>query len=736
MFSALLGVQIFVTCCALLCVVLLVFQRNTDASKLLMLTCVCSFVQNAGYILELISSNKEEAMFAIRIEYLGGAFVATCMMLFVFHYCKVELLAFVKWFVLAIDITALIGVWCYKYTGIYYSSVSFCEETLIKHVQLGKGPIYLVFSVLMFTEFITCIIVGLVSAMRSNEEQMKKNYFGIMGSCIVPMFFYIFGMTGIVEGLDTAPLGGAIGIILFSIVVIKNRVFDVVETAKEHLIMEMNDAIVILDNRKGFRDANAKAREMFPEINYISRGEKIPNEEFNSRIDPSKYSEYVFQNKSYEFHVNDVYSDGSKGKANKILLGYSVIIIDVTQTKAHILKMEEMKKQADEANAAKSDFLANVSHEIRTPINTIMGNADLLLRDFQDKDIVNYSSNIKNSSVILMNLIDDILDLSQIEVGRTEINSVTYDLNKFFKELIAGTGRNKIGENVSFNYKISPLIPVKLSGDLGRIRQVVNHLLVNAFKYTTEGEVLFRAAFEWLDDEHGNLIFTVEDSGIGIKEENLERIFEPGYVADNQNNQQENCGLRLGICKKVINLMDGEIRVSSEYGKGSVFTAIIPQEVKCSKNETIGEIGRIEKKSLRRGVGYTAPSARVLIVDDTRTNLIVAKALLRDTKAIVDVAASGMECLEKVKDIFYDVIFLDHRMPEMDGVETLHRLKNEENRTNNTSIIMLTANGVSDAKDYYMKEGFNDFLLKPITEESITEMLRNHLDKTKVIAKE
>ncbi len=250
----------------------------------------------------------------------------------------------------------------------------------------------------------------------------------------------------------------------------------------------------------------------------------------------------------------------------------------------------------------------------------------------------------------------------------------------------------------------------------------------NAFKYTREGSVTLRTRFERVTEEKGNLIISVEDTGIGIKKDEIDKVFEVFVRLDERLNRSvEGTGLGMNITKRLVDLMGGEIKVYSEYGKGSAFTVIIPQFVRSEKDETVGDLSRRDDIKRRVGANFTAPDARVLIIDDSKTNLIVAKALLRDTKAEIVTGMSGDECLDYVLREHFDVLFIDHRMPGMDGVETLHKMQMMDHKCKNSPVIMLTANAMSDAKDFYMRQGFTDFIAKPITEQAICNILLKYL---------
>lgn len=731
MYGVLIGVQIAAMVLSFVCVALLLAQKGSDVSKFMLVVCLCVFFQNAGYYLEMTSHRIDEVMIAIRIEYIGTVFIVTLTMIFAFRYCRFTLSPWIKYALLGLDSLVLICVWCYEYIPIYYSSVTFVRVGVCPHVHLGKGPLYIVFMAAVFTEFVSCVVVSVVAALRTVDPNMKKNYSLLALSTALPLGFYLCSVVNLIDGYDPAPLGGAVGILTFAFAIIFRRVFDVVETAHENILMELDDAIVILDYRRGFQEANKAAMCLFPDLAKTPYGQLVANKEFNDLFDSREQKEVEIGGRYYDVHVNELFA---RNGIDSNFIGYSIVFFDITEKRIQIKRMSELKEAADSANKAKSAFLANVSHEIRTPINVVQGMSEVILRDYDEPKLLEYAQNIQNASGSLLDLINDILDFSKIESGKVTLSNSDYMLDDFFRDIIFVFENKGSEKNLTFTTHISPDIPLKMFGDVMRIKQVATNLLSNAFKYTREGGVTFRATFEKLGDNKGNLIFSVEDTGIGIKKEELDKVFDMFVRLDERLNRSiEGTGLGLNITKELVDKMGGEIKVYSEYGKGSVFTVIIPQLVRSAEGETIGELKKESVIKERKAVGYTCRGAKVLVIDDSKTNLIVARALLRDTEAEVKTGISGAECLDLVTKEHFDVIFLDYRMPEMDGVETLHKMQSMETLCEGSPVIMLTANAANDAKDFYLREGFSDFLAKPITEQAITGMLRKYLPEDKVI---
>ncbi|MDY5521641.1 MAG: ATP-binding protein [Agathobacter sp.] len=396
-----------------------------------------------------------------------------------------------------------------------------------------------------------------------------------------------------------------------------------------------------------------------------------------------------------------------------------------------LTKEKNMLEEVVRANEAKSQFLANMSHEIRTPINGILGMDSVLLKECHDENLREYAKNIQSAGQSLLSIINDILDISKIESGKMEILTIRYQLFSVLNDCYNLTKIKLQNKPVSFIMQINEKLPSWLYGDEVRIRQIINNFLSNAVKYTKEGNITFELDFEEKTDEQILLVITVRDTGIGIKEEDLGKLFESfTRIEEKRNRNIEGTGLGLNLTKNLVNLMGGEVFAESTYGKGSCFTAKIPQKIADAK--PMGDFGKRYQQYLSTSdddkLSFLAPDAKILVVDDVTMNLKVVEGLLKATKIQIDTAVSGSECLECVKTTQYQMIFLDHMMPEMDGLETLEHMKNlADNPNAQTPVIMLTANAIVGAKEEYIEAGFTDYLTKPIRETELLEMILKYL---------
>ena len=388
---------------------------------------------------------------------------------------------------------------------------------------------------------------------------------------------------------------------------------------------------------------------------------------------------------------------------------------------------KQQQKEIEELNSAQNRFFSSMSHEIRTPINTIIGLNEMILREDISEEVAEDAANIRSASEMLLHLINDILDMSKIESGQMEITPVEYDIGNMLSEIVGMMWIRAKEKALELNVNVAPDIPAKLYGDEVRIKQILVNILNNAIKYTHEGSVTLSVQCERGADRDIKMIFSVSDTGIGIRKENIPYLFNAFRRVDESTNRYiEGTGLGLSIVKQFVDLMDGKITVNSVYTKGSTFIVELPQQITGNAASGTVSINAHHIKREKYRSSFEAPSARVLVVDDNILNLMVTSKLLRDTRVRVDTAESGMQALEKTLQTRYNVIFMDHMMPEMSGIECLHKIKEQTGGLcRNAKIVALTANAGSENAAMYSKEGFDGYLLKPVKGAALeNELLR------------
>ena len=414
------------------------------------------------------------------------------------------------------------------------------------------------------------------------------------------------------------------------------------------------------------------------------------------------------------------------------------LIEDIDKEKKERDALINLSERAFAASEAKSSFLSNMSHEIRTPINAILGMNEIILRESKDSEIISYAESIKTAGSTLLGIINDILDFSKIEAGKIEIIPVNYDLSSLINDLVNMIHIKADDKGLSLFLEFDKNLPKILYGDEVRIKQVITNILTNAVKYTEKGSVTFSIGFKRLADESDSVILlvTVKDTGIGIKPEHMNKLFAEFQRIDEERNRNiEGTGLGMAITQNLLYLMKSNLKVESIYGLGTKVSFELKQKV--IKWEPLGDYEASYKATLKERKKYrekfTAPTAQVLVVDDNSMNLMVFKNLLKQTKMKIDTAINGDEGIFLTQGTKYDLIFLDHMMPDKDGIETLHELRTQnENPNCHTPAICLTANAISGAKEKYIAAGFDNYLTKPINPDKLEEMLLEYLPTEKV----
>ncbi len=418
-----------------------------------------------------------------------------------------------------------------------------------------------------------------------------------------------------------------------------------------------------------------------------------------------------------------------------ILFGSSVltmVAVENTMTiKRNMEEMERLMHQAEASNEAKSAFLANMSHEIRTPMNAICGMTDMLLDENLTRQGKEYAETIKTSGEGLLSIINDILDFSKIESGKMPIIPEEYYFASMIHDIISMMEIRVKGKPVELVAKVSDSVPRKLYGDIGRVKQIIINIMGNAMKFTHEGMITLTASWQRQEEDTGRLLISVADTGIGIRQEDIPKLFHSFEQVDMRKNRGvEGTGLGLSISKLLVENMGGSIEVQSEYGKGSVFSFYIVQKVidaspcEYSKNKKV-----VERKQFV--IDFKAPRAKVLVVDDNKVNLRVATGLLKKFGIVPDLVDNGQDSVDMIRrQIQYDLVFMDHMMPELDGIEATKLIRAMGTPyTDNLPIVALSANAVKGMEAEFLVGGMDDFLPKPIDLGMLGEILQKWLPK-------
>lgn len=697
-------------------------KKASETQKVLLIACCCAFVSILAYTLEINARSLEAMVMAVKFGYVGKCYVLLFFLMFMAYYCNIDIPKLVfRSFLVFNTVMLLIIITCDRHK-LYYKSIRLSYEGLFPHVELEKGVCYWMLMAVMLGLMAWYVILCLIEVKKRKGIE-KKRLLLLSFSGLIPGYMLTVYLTGIMNILDPVPLGIVLSCMLLTLNVNKYGLLDTMELAREKIIENTKDGLVILDTSYNLLYANDVARELFPDINQAESREKQIKEIFKEN---PREAVVDIEGRSYEIRVSRIEDDNN----GDTVRGYLAWIFDMTFVNHYTEEMIRLRQEAEKANLAKTSFLAHMSHEIRTPMNAIIGFSDLCLNNGDEGEIKEYVQSIRESAGTLMVLINEVLDISKIESGKIVLTDVAYSMKELMKEVISAIIPQINAKHLTFRYLLEKDVPVMLKGDKKEIRHIMSNLLSNAVKYTAEGTILFKVKEIERKDRKTLLEIIVKDTGIGIKEENREQIFDRFKRFDVKKNYAvEGTGLGLSIVKDLVQLMDGSIEVESVYGEGSLFRARIWQEVlderkgesyrgsNCDdikytleqlKNAVYGNRGKRKRRSIR------FPGAKVLVVDDNQVNLKVASGLLKLYGIDAELAESGEECLNAVKKQTYDIIFMDQMMPGMDGVETLSRLREIKKGNKSTPVIALTANALVGVKEEMLEEGFDDFLGKPM----------------------
>lgn len=591
-------------------------------------------------------------------------------------------------------------------------------------LEISPAPMYYVYMAFLLAEIMTTI--GIIISSYCSQRSMPnkgKIYFLMIAAMLSPMLLLSLRILKILKGDDPTPLGILLSCIFMSIAVVKYGLFDPVKNAKNYIIDNLKEAVIVTDADHRFLFLNSMADKIITSI----------NKEQGYSTDDKIYafiqgSQDFFDWKDRHYQVEETVL-----KDNELIQGYMMTIVDVTKIIEQNHLMKRLVLQTEDANRAKTNFVSNMSHEIRTPMNSIVGITEILLRSRHSPKEQEYLLNIQSSGRVLLTIINDVLDCSKMEAGKMQLFDEPYDTCSLFHDLRISM-ENRIGHSgLELIYDIDQDIPCKLKGDMGRIRQVIINLVNNAIKYTEKGSVRFSVHVRQKNTDKVMLYYEVADTGIGIRKEDQKILFDAFQrVEMDRNRYVEGTGLGLTISQNLVNMMGGVIEVESEYGKGSRFFFTIEQTIidptPVSAVNYNGQKDNVTEKEAE--CLFIAPEAHILLVDDNELNLVVAKELLKPLRMQIDTAENGLQAVKMVRGSQYDLVLMDHMMPVMDGIEAAKAIRAlPEDKYQKLPIIALTANAMVDARKEFLNAGMNGFVAKPIDFARICNQLKLWLPK-------
>lgn len=685
--------------------------------------CCSVLVVNLGNYFSLFSREYESLHHALQLRTVGQIFLITAFILFMTGYCNIEIPAVPKHCLLIFNFMCVWLCITSSVNNLLFADERYISDVEYPYIEVVPGLVYTLFRYVNFAVVIfLCAHIIRMCYARKHGNNMR-NYF-IIASSVAAIIGDFVTCLNIIPGYDFVAIGSGISIIIIGIAAYKFGILDVMQVAKENLLEKATEGLVVVDVNKEYQYANEKAKDILPYLD-------MRDPEYARKKLKELFSgdHFMVQSKGghYEAKVSELVENG-------YVKGYMAWLFDLTFINKYTQEIVALKEYAEAANHSKSTFLANMSHEIRTPMNAIVGFNELILQESNDKKIRGYATDIKVASTNLLSIINDILDISKIESGKMQKEEKRYVLKKLIDESVINIMSMADSKKLEFIMDIDSKLPYELYGDADHIRHILINLLNNAVKYTREGFIKFIVKLEEWNDDKVILKFSVADSGIGIKEEDRARLFQKFEKFDSKKNSGiEGTGLGLTIVKGYVDMLGGIIDVESEYGVGSTFSVTLEQQVVCASKPEEKDDAEVKQEETKRRQ-FRAPNARILVTDDNEINLKVTSSLLKSYGIRVDTADSGKKAIEMCRTNPYDIIFMDHMMPEMDGVEAMKRIRSlVDDDTYRSVIIALTANAISGVKEQMEAEGFDGYITKPIDIAYMEEMLLKFLPEELII---
>ena len=614
------------------------------------------------------------------------------------------------------------------------NSVTYFQSWIGMTYQFSQNifnTLYNIYCVVVGVNFFVILVCIKRQAKRRKLQVIVRN---LIVCCVVVMIGMVFDTILPVFGFEAVPastLTQSMGVLLIAQVLRFQKTSEItVENFSGFVYYSVSTPVLIYDEHGRFCVENNGAIDFLRSPGSVARRQTL----WETFDVPADCLEFDGNKKSIEAecHINNRFCQIEISKIHdeyEDIIGYIAVLYDLTEKRNFIRQLQESEHAADMANHAKSNFLARMSHEIRTPINGVIGMNEMILEKSTQNQVIEYAKMVKTSAHHLIELVNDILDISKIEANHMVIENSVYLFRELLCELYVSLGVRAKEKKLDFTIQYQKPVTVSLNGDEKKVRQILMNIAGNAIKYTRQGSVTMMID-SLVEQDQYYVKVDVTDTGIGIAAENIDKIFDAFERVDAEGNRNiEGTGLGLSIVKSLVELMGGRIEVQSTLGEGSTFTVILPQRPVSEETfDCLGGEDVVTAESDVQKLSISIPDKKILVVDDNEINRIVASGLLAYTKATIETAESGRECLEPVGENKYDFILLDHLMPEMDGIEVLRALKSmPDNQSSNAVHIVLTANAIQGAKQQYLSEGFDDYLSKPIDILEVEKVLKKYL---------
>lgn len=682
-------------------------QQPSRAQLAFILYDVGTIVFVVGIHLELIHADTvEAALSGLCVQYFGQTAFLMALLWFVSEFVKLHIPKWIYMMQLTVNIITLVGVFTAEHHTYFYKTMKILQDGMYNRIVVTDGIIWYLHYIDLAAVFLGFFIMCSVRYPGSTSLQKKRIRYVITGIGVMCIEMIMKGL-GVFGSYN--PVVFVVTVMMFCMMVAMLRYgyFGSLQAAVDNAFNYGDEGLLVLDKDNIIIYINQRMNMIYPGL---KEGDQIYRQK--EILDALFDGSHILKrgNVTFEIRPEDIIENGEKG-------GCMLWFIDQTE---HLKTMEQLR----EANESKTRFMMKMSHELRTPMNTIMGMSEMILRESKDEQIRDYALEVETAGNTMISMVEEILEMSRIEKENQELAIEPYDLSEMLVQA-EKVGRHQAEEKglcFQAENRISGSDSIWLMGDERRLLQILINLLSNAVQYTDKGTISLTAEKVY-EEENAFLEFVIRDTGMGIAEADRSRIFEAferGRSA--QNGRKEGLGLGLAIVMQLVDAMDGTLKLYSELGKGTTFIVRIPYLE--ADPEKVAESNNRQKQKEE----IALQGIRILAVDDNEKNLMVFRQLMKKTEADITVVSSGKEAITCCREHTYDLIFLDHMMPELDGIETIHRIKEDENGENKkTPVIALTANATQGARELYQGEGFSDYLAKPFTSESLYRVIRKEL---------
>ena len=711
-----------VTICVCLAALFVTLYRDAKLQQRHLIYVLFScLIVDLGFVAEIMAKSNVGVVVAAKgTQIFGTVLLFVSLTSFVSYVCRVHVPV---WFTLTLYVIDIIIVIAYQLDtrlNWFFEAAYPVVVAGIPCVRLSAGFLCILYIfVAVVTPYIGCLIIVLYSLVNDRNIARRKEYLqlilvmAIIG--IVPIITYKSNVLG--------PYDLMVPVVtyffsLMGILAWKDQGVDVVAEAALFTIDHIEIGVISVNKYNEILYYNAKMAEIVPDIEkYLGSNIDRLNVEELSGLKPGETGEIDIEGHRYHVKLATDYDETFLPK------GYTITFTDMTDMLEMVERIQDAQRKADEANQTKSQFLANISHEIRTPMNAIMGLSDLIIEESRGRKVYDMAVTIKKASQSMLSLVNNILDFSKIEAGKAELVIDDYELYSEMDDICQLLKIVAAQHGLQVKFDIDKSLPCKLKGDSQKIRQVIINIMNNGIKFTKEGHVRLSVS----GTQNGNnlsLVLIISDTGIGIKPENLSKIFGEFEQVDKIKNKSiEGSGLGLAISRSFIEMMGGVIEVDSVYGEGTTFTIRINQEIVDSKPIELAMTDVVEEVEEAK-LFKVADNTNLLIVDDNKVNLMVAKSVVEAYGFVIDQAASGKEALELISHKEYDIILMDHMMPEMDGIETTAHIREMyQGKERAPLVVALTANAVQGVREMFLSHGFDEFITKPIEKAAMYKLL-------------